>query len=84
MSSKLWSVKHVVQFAVRRQPENAAQGNTFIIWKEGVTKDFEDRLPFRCNASNNSGIQYRSRHITDGSGETTGSFADTSMNYAMN
>ena len=39
--------------------------NTFIIWKDGVTKDFELRLSFRCNATNNSGIQYRSKHITD-------------------
>ena len=30
-------------------------------------KDFELRLSFRCNATNNSGIQYRSRHITEGS-----------------
>ena len=47
--------------------ENAAQGNTFIIWKDGVLKDFDLRLSFRCNAANNSGIQYRSRHITEGS-----------------
>ena len=31
-----------------------------------MTKDFELRLSFRCNATNNSGIQYRSKHITDG------------------
>ena len=29
-------------------------------------KDFELRLSFRCNATNNSGIQYRSKHITEG------------------
>ena len=44
--------------------EHAAQGNTFIIWKDGTTKNFELRLSFRCNATNNSGIQYRSKHIT--------------------
>ena len=57
---RLWSVK---DGALRGETtaENAAQGNTFIIWKDGVLKDFELRLSFRCNAANNSGIQYRSR-----------------------
>lgn len=47
--------------------ENPANGNTFLIWKDGATKDFELRLTFRCAATNNSGIQYRSKHITEGS-----------------
>lgn len=62
---KLWSVKDGVIHG-ETTPENAARGNTFIIWKDGRTKDFELRLTFRCNATNNSGIQYRSKHITDG------------------
>lgn len=62
---RLWSVKEGVIHG-ETTPENVAQGNTFLIWKEGNTKDFELRLSFRCNATNNSGIQYRSRHITDG------------------
>ena len=62
---RLWSVKDGVIHG-ETTPDNAAQGNTFIIWKDGVTKDFELRLSFRCNATNNSGIQYRSKHITDG------------------
>ncbi|HIA19447.1 MAG TPA: DUF1080 domain-containing protein [Planctomycetaceae bacterium] len=62
---RLWSVK---DGAIRGETtaEVPAKGNTFIIWKEGVTKDFELRLSFRCNATNNSGIQYRSKQITDG------------------
>lgn len=62
---RLWSVKDGV---IRGETtvENAADGNTFLIWKEGRTKDFELRLSFRCNATNNSGIQYRSKHITEG------------------
>jgi hypothetical protein len=62
---KLWSVK---DGAIRGETtaENRAPGNTFIIWKAGATKDFELRLSFRCNATNNSGIQYRSKHITGG------------------
>ena len=60
---RLWSVK---DGAIRGETtaEIRARGNTFIIWQDGVTKDFELRLSFRCNATNNSGIQYRSKHIT--------------------
>jgi hypothetical protein len=62
---RLWSVR---DGTIRGETtaENPAKGNTFIIWKEGVMKDFELRLSFRCNATNNSGIQYRSKHITEG------------------
>ena len=62
---KLWSVKDGVIHG-ETTAENPAKGNTFIIWKDGKTKDFELRLSFRCNATNNSGIQYRSKHITEG------------------
>ncbi len=62
---RLWSVKDGVIHG-ETTDANAAKGNTFLIWKEGSTKDFELRLSFRCNATNNSGIQYRSKHITDG------------------
>ena len=62
---RLWSVR---DGAIRGETtaENPAKGNTFIICKNGVTKDFELRLSFRCNATNNSGIQYRSKHVTKG------------------
>ena len=62
---RLWSVR---DGAIRGETtaENPANGNTFLIWKDGATKDFELRLSFRCSAANNSGIQYRSKHITDG------------------
>lgn len=62
---RLWSVKDGVIHG-ETTPDNAAKGNTFLIWKEGTTKDFELRLSFRAATSNNSGIQYRSRHIKDG------------------
>jgi hypothetical protein len=62
---RLWSVKDGVIHG-ETTPENAAKGNTFLIWKDGKTKNFELQLMFRCNATNNSGIQYRSRHITEG------------------
>ena len=62
---KLWSVKDGVIHG-ETTAENPAKGNTFIICKDVKTADFELRLSFRCNATNNSGIQYRSKHITDG------------------
>lgn len=61
----LWSVRDGVIHG-ETTAEHPAQGNTFLIWKGGVVRDFELRLSFRCNAANNSGIQYRSRHITEG------------------
>lgn len=60
---RLWSVKDGVIHG-ETTAENKANRNTFLIWKGGRTKDFELRLSFRCNATNNSGIQYRSKHIT--------------------
>ncbi len=62
---RLWSVKDGV-IRGETTPENKANGNTFLIYQGGDLKDFELRLSFRCNATNNSGIQYRSKHITDG------------------
>ncbi len=44
--------------------EKKCNGNTFLIWKDEVA-DFELRLSFRVSSVNNSGIQYRSKHITD-------------------
>jgi len=63
--SRLWSVKDGVIHGETTDTVKA-NGNTFLIWKGGRLKDFELRLSFRCNATNNSGIQYRSKHITDG------------------
>jgi hypothetical protein len=61
---RLWSVRDGVIHG-ETTPENVAAGNTFLIWKGGEVGDFDLRLSFRCNATNNSGIQYRSKHITD-------------------
>jgi predicted O-methyltransferase YrrM len=62
---RLWSVR---DGAIRGETtaEIPAEGNTFLIWKDGVTKDFQLRLSYRCTATNNSGIQYRSKHVTEG------------------
>jgi len=62
--ARLWSVKEGVIHG-ETTANDAANGNTFLISKTPTTGDFELRLSFRCNATNNSGIQYRSKHITD-------------------
>jgi len=61
---RLWTVKDGAIHG-ETTAENPAMGNTFIIWQGGKLKDFDLRLSFRCNDTNNSGIQYRSRHVTD-------------------
>jgi hypothetical protein len=66
--TRLWSVKEGVIHG-QTTPENPAKGNTFLIWKDGATQDFELRLSFRCNAANNSGIQYRSKRFESKPGE---------------
>jgi len=62
---RLWSVRDGAIHG-ETTAENPANGNTFLIWKGGTTRDFELRLSFRSSAANNSGIQYRSKHITEG------------------
>ncbi|MEQ9409054.1 MAG: DUF1080 domain-containing protein [Fuerstiella sp.] len=61
--TRLWSVRDGVIHGETTE-DVKANGNTFLIWQDGRTRDFELRLSFRCSASNNSGIQYRSKHIT--------------------
>lgn len=63
--ARLWSVREGVIHG-ETTADAAADGNTFLISKTPTAGDFELRLSFRCNATNNSGIQYRSKHIADG------------------
>lgn len=44
---------------------NAVTENTFVIWRGGEPADFELKLEFRMNATN-SGIQFRSQHLPQG------------------
>jgi hypothetical protein len=44
-------------------PETIVKQNTFIIWRGGVTRDFELKLEYRISARGNSGINYRSTEI---------------------
>lgn len=62
---RLWSVRDGV-IRGETTPEEPARGNTFLIREDAVLEDFDLRLSFRCGDANNSGIQYRSRHITEG------------------
>ncbi len=62
--STMWSVVDGVIHG-ETTDENKAKGNTFLIWQGAKPKNFELRLSFRCTATNNSGIQYRSKHITE-------------------
>ena len=56
---RMWSYKDGI---VRGETtkEVVAKGNTFLVWKGGVLKDFELRISFRIKGGN-SGIQYRSK-----------------------
>lgn len=62
---RLWSVRDGVIHG-ETTVDLKADGNTFLIRRGLVLEDFELKLSFRCNATNNSGIQYRSRHVTEG------------------
>lgn len=63
--ARLWKVQDGVIHGETTE-ENKASGNTFLIWQGGKVSDFDLRITFRCTAANNSGIQYRSKHITEG------------------
>jgi len=63
---RLWTVRDGVIHG-ETTPENATNDNTFLIWQGGDVEDFELRFAFRCSAANNSGVQYRSRHVAEAS-----------------
>jgi hypothetical protein len=58
---RFWTVQDGV---LRGETTLAAlpKGNTFLIWRGGVLKDFELRLKFRIR-NGNSGVQYRSKDL---------------------
>ena len=45
-------------------PEKPTQGNTFLVWRQGLVDDFELVLNYRLTGGN-SGVQYRSREFAD-------------------
>jgi hypothetical protein len=62
---RLWSVKDGLIRGETNDTDKKAKGNTFLILKDQSFSDFDLRLSFRCNAANNSGIQYRSQRVND-------------------
>ena len=44
-------------------PATLLEENSFIIWRGGVTRDFELKVEYRISASGNSGINYRSEAV---------------------
>ncbi len=61
---RLWSVRDGVIHG-ETTPEQSTDGNTFLIAEDLLLRDFELELAFRCGSENNSGIQYRSEHVTE-------------------
>jgi type 1 glutamine amidotransferase len=62
---QFWSVQDGA-ITGRTTKEKPAQGNTFILWRDGALDDFELRLSYRTGVNNdegfaNSGVQYRSQ-----------------------
>ena len=62
---RLWSIREGVIHG-ETTPEKSTKGNTFLIWEGGDLEDFALKIAFRCNATNNSGIQYRSKRLDPG------------------
>ncbi|MDQ3624235.1 MAG: DUF1080 domain-containing protein [Verrucomicrobiota bacterium] len=60
--SRLWSVKDGAIRGETALPDKMTIGNTFLIWRGGVLKDFELKVKFRIQ-NGNSGIQYRSKEL---------------------
>ena len=58
---EFWSVQDGV-ITGKTTKEKPTKGNTFLIWRDGKTGDFELRLKYRI-VGGNSGIQYRSEEV---------------------
>jgi len=59
---RLWSVQEGILRGQTALPDRMTKGNTFLIWRGGVLKDFELKLKFRIE-NGNSGVQYRSKDL---------------------
>jgi len=75
-------------------PERLLKQNSFIIWRGGVTRDFELKVEYRVSARGNSGINYRSAEVAgqpfalrgyqadiDGQNRNAGDLRHTGQNY---
>jgi len=61
---KLWTVQDGVIVGTCEGPD-ALMHNSFLIWRGGTVKDFELKAVIRVEGDNNSGIQYRSRELSE-------------------
>jgi len=43
--------------------ETLLDRNSFLIWRDGLTRDFELKVEYRVSAMGNSGINYRSQEV---------------------
>ncbi len=59
--SRLWSVADGVIHGETTK-ENPARGNTFLVWRDGMVRDFILKIKFKIQ-NGNSGIQYRSKEM---------------------
>jgi hypothetical protein len=46
-------------------PENLLKQNSFLIWRGGVTREFELKVTYRISVRGNSGVNYRSEQVAD-------------------
>ena len=60
----IWTVQDGIVVGTCQGPEHLEE-NTFLIWKDGVVRDFELVATMRVIGDNNSGVQYRSRKAPD-------------------
>lgn len=61
---KLWKVENGEVIGTCTGPD-AMPNNSFLIWRGGEVKDFELHATVRVDGDNNSGIQYRSRELSE-------------------
>ncbi|MGC1274356.1 MAG: family 16 glycoside hydrolase [Planctomycetaceae bacterium] len=60
---ELWSVEDGA-ITGRTTDENPIKANSFLVWRDGEVGDFELKLEYKI-VGGNSGIQYRSKEMTD-------------------
>jgi hypothetical protein len=60
--STYWRAEHGVLVG-EVTPATILKRNSFIIWRGGVTNDFELRVTYRISKQGNSGINYRSEEL---------------------
>jgi len=63
-SPAFWSVKEG-SITGETTEGNPIPYNQFLIWDGGILENFELRMEVRLSGENNSGIQYRSRHLEE-------------------